>query len=472
MANFRTMDRDQTFLLPPSLRDWLAEDHLAWFVIDAVAQFDLGRFVARYRPDGRGGSSYDPAMMVTLLLYAYCVGERSSRRIEVRCRDDVAFRVITANQAPDHATIARFRAQHGQALQAVFVDVLRLCARLGLVRVGMVALDSTKVMADGARGRDRSASALAHEVAQILAEAEAADRADDDQFGADRGDELPRELGDRDRRLARLQAARAALGAMDRPRRGGEATVNLTDPDSRIMHDGGRWVRAYNVHAVVDENQIVIAAEATNVAADSPALAPLVAQAQDHLRIVAVAPLATVVADAGYWSTANVTADHGCEVLMNIPRPLPPPVGPPLVAYEAAGPTRGQACADYAAGRATATEAALRCGLSTGAFYRMMRRYRRDGLAAVTALPRPVPWPAPAPPGVTAKRAMAATLDDPQRAAQLRRRNVIVEPVFGQLKHDRGLRRLTRHGLEAARTEWRLWTSTHNLLKAWRASLA
>jgi len=145
--NFLACDRDQELLLPPSLREWLPEDHLAWFLIDAVEELRLDRFLADYREDGWGRAAYDPRMIVTLLLYAYAVGERSSRQIERRCREDIAFRVITANAVPDHATIARFRERHERALGELFVEVLRLCAEAGLVRVGAVAIDGTKVAA-------------------------------------------------------------------------------------------------------------------------------------------------------------------------------------------------------------------------------------------------------------------------------------------------------------------------------------
>src|SRR5919202_829165 len=146
--NFLACDREQELVLPPSLREWLPEGHLAWFVIDAVAQLDLRVFYGAYRADGHGRAAHDPAMMVALLLYAYAVGERSSRRIERRCGDDVAFRVISANRVPDHATIARFRVRHERALADLFADVLRLCSEAGLVRVELIAVDGTKVHAN------------------------------------------------------------------------------------------------------------------------------------------------------------------------------------------------------------------------------------------------------------------------------------------------------------------------------------
>src|SRR5919109_387464 len=188
--NFVACDRDQELLLPPSLRDWLPEGHLAWFVIDAVAQLDLGAFYAVYRADGHGRPAHDPAMMVALLLYGYAVGERSSRRLERRCVEDVAARVICANQAPDHATIARFRQRHEAALAGLFSEVLALCAQAGLVRVGVIAVDGTKVAANAAPQATRDYEQVARE---ILAEADQVDAEEDERFGEAR-DELPPEL--------------------------------------------------------------------------------------------------------------------------------------------------------------------------------------------------------------------------------------------------------------------------------------
>ena len=174
-CNFVAVDREQLMLMPPSVGDWLPGDHLAWFVLDVIDEFDLAGFVAGYRSDGRGGAAYHPAMMVALLVYAYSVGERSSRRIERRCVEDVAFRVIAANQTPDHATIARFRVVHGEALAGLFGQVLALCARAGVLRPGLVAIDGTKLAANASRDANRTAEQLA---AEILAEADAVDAAE------------------------------------------------------------------------------------------------------------------------------------------------------------------------------------------------------------------------------------------------------------------------------------------------------
>src|SRR5215203_5950317 len=189
--NFLPCERDQQLLMPTDLREWLPADHLAWFVLDTVEELDLERFYRAYRDDGWGRAAHDPEMMVALCLYAYAVGERSSRRIERRCQEDVAYRVITANQKPDHATIARFRARHAERLAELFGQILGLCAKAGLVSVGRIALDGTRILANAADSANRSYQQLARE---ILEEAARIDAEEDERFGDRRGDELPPEL--------------------------------------------------------------------------------------------------------------------------------------------------------------------------------------------------------------------------------------------------------------------------------------
>ncbi len=234
--NFIACDREQELLLPPSLREWLPEDHLAWFVLDAVEAMDLGGFLAGYRDDGWGRAAHDPAMMVALLLYAYAIGERSSRRIERRCHEDVAVRVITANQAPDHTTIARFRQRHERPLGALFGEVLELCAEAGLVHVEVIAVDGTKVHANASQHANRDYERIARE---ILEEAAETDRVEDEQFGDRRGDELPPELAtaqgrrgwlrDAKRRLDERRAEQARPIPASRPARLKEAKRRLEE---------------------------------------------------------------------------------------------------------------------------------------------------------------------------------------------------------------------------------------------------
>jgi transposase len=211
--NFLRGDRDQSFLLPPDLRDWLPDGHLAWFILDVVDQVDLGPFLRGYRADGHGHPAYDPKALLAVLLYGYAIGVRSSRQLQRRCIEDLAFRVLAGNQAPDHVTIARFRVRHQQALAGFLVQSLRLCAAAGLVRLGVVALDGTKVAANAASTASHTLDKLEREVAEILRQAAEADEREDLEHGNARGDELPEALASKADRLARLRQAKALLEA-------------------------------------------------------------------------------------------------------------------------------------------------------------------------------------------------------------------------------------------------------------------
>src|SRR4051794_37124176 len=373
--NFIACDREQELLLPPSLREWLPPDHLAWFVLDAVDAMDLKAFFAGYRDDGWGRAAHDPAMMVALLVYAYAIGERSSRRIERHCREDVAFRVITANQAPDHATVSRFRVRHERALNELFGQVLGLCADAGLLRVGVLAVDGTKVSANACERATRDYEQIARE---ILKQAAEIDAREDEQFGDARGDELPpalatregrqRWLRDAQRRLEQRRAQEArpiprsrtkrllearrrlheeleveqranadyeayrARGVMKDGRRFGgppkpyqppeqpTGKVNLTDLDSRNVKTLRGWVQGYNAQAVCTEDQIVIAAEVTNSSADFGQLEPMGHAAERELAGARIAGAAEVVlADAGYWHTEQIERLHARGLAVLIP---------------------------------------------------------------------------------------------------------------------------------------------------------
>src|SRR4051794_28938012 len=372
--NFLGCDRDQELLLPPSLLEWLPEGHFAWFVIDAVAELDLSAFFASYRVDGHGRAAHDPAMMVALLLYAYAIGERSSRRIERRCVEDVATRVICANQAPDHTTIARFRQRHERALAELFGDVLALCAGSGLVRVGVIAVDGTKVHANAAPQATRDYEQIARE---ILEEADAVDAEEDERFGKARGDELPAEfataqgrrgwLREAKRRLderraeeaRRIQKSRPdrlkeakrrleeehdvecranadyeayrARGVMKDGRRFGRppdpfvpppaptGKINLSDLDSRNVKTSRGWVQGYNAQLVTTEDQIVIAAEVNVDSPDFGHLEPMVRAAGAELAHAGVQESpGLVLADAGYWHQVQMErlVSDGIEVLI------------------------------------------------------------------------------------------------------------------------------------------------------------
>jgi transposase len=434
--NFIDCDRDQAYLMPPSLREWLAGDQLAWCVLDAVAEMDLAAVYGDYRADGHGRAAFDPAMMVALLLYAYAIGERSSRAIERRCQLDVAFRVITANQAPDHATIARFRVRHQDALGELFSQVLGLCARAGLVSLGVIALDGTKIAANASGLANRSYEQIA---AEILAEADAVDAAEDEQFGERRGDELPAELADPVSRRARLREAkrrmdveheaaqqahgehlnaRAEHEARSGRKLGGrkpkappsqpQGRTNVTDPDSRSVMTPRGFIQGYNAQAVATRQQIIIAAEVEIGGPDQGLLEPMIRAAAGQLEAAGVEEqIEVAVADAGYWKAEQIQnlVDDGIQVL------VPPD-----------GQTNGKR-----------GDPRLR-----GGRYDFMRRV----LAS-------------------------------DRGRELyRQRMRTIEPIFGQTKHNRRADRFQRRGLAACRSEWRLITATHNLLKLWRANTA
>jgi len=436
--NFRQCDRDQTLLMPPSLRDWLSQDELAWCVLDVVAEMDLSAIYGEYRSDGHGRAAFDPGMMVALLLYAYAVGERSSRAIERRCRLDVAFRVITATQVPDHATIARFRARHERALAELFGQVLALCARAGLVSLGVVALDSTKLAANASVAATRSYEQIA---AELLAEADALDQAEDQQFGESRGDELPKEMAEQGSRRARLQAAkrqietehqttkdahcerlrqRAELETKQGQKMRGrqpkapperipsQTKVNITDPDSRSVRSRQGFIQGYNAQAAATSEQIIVAAEIIGNGNDYGLLEPLTEAAVGELAAAGVSEqIDVVLADAGYWASKQIEnlAARGM-------RPLVPPDG--QNSKRNTGANR------------------------KGPRYDFMRR---------------------------------VISSEAGRALYGQRKHTI-EPIFGQIKHNRQIARFQRRGIEACRSEWRLIATTHNILKLWRASSA
>jgi transposase len=443
--NFIACDRQQQYLMPPSLEEWLPEGHLAWFVLDAVAQMDLGAFHARYRQDGWGGAAYDPAMMVALTLYAYCLGERSARRIERRLHEDVAYRVIAANQTPDHATIARFRQQHQDALAGLFAECLRICLAAGLGKVGVVAIDGTKMAAAASLAANRAHDAIAAEVRRMLEEAAAVDAAEDALYGEGvRGDELPPELANRTSRLARLKEAKRRLdeeqAARERaheahlaerarierargkklrgrkpkpPTRDPQARANTTDPESRILWTRQGHLQGYNGQAAVSRDQIILAAELTQDENDVGQLHPMIAATEKGLHDAGIsAPLGAVVADAGYMSDQNL-ADAD-------------PAGPELVI-------------------ATTTS------------------HKQRIAQAERGAPR-----GRIPKGATPRQRMQRKLLTKRGQALYRMRAKTVEPVFGQIKDPRGIRRFMRRGLDACQSEWKLITATHNLLKLFR----
>ena len=440
---FRPYDQHQVFLLPPSLQDWLAEGHLARFIDELVEEvLDLGPFLASYT-EVRGYPPYDPRLMLKLLLYGYVTGVRSSRAIERRCADDVAFRFLAANAAPDYRSVARFRRRHLDALESLFLQALQLCRAAGMVRLGRVALDGTKVRANASRRKAMSYERMTEreadlqaEVDAMMAEAEATDAGEDAAYGPDgRGDDLEGELARRESRLAKIRRAKADLedearakaaekAAEKARRRGadddtvaGEATQaaetatpdpkaqrNFTDPDARIMKTSdGSFHYCYNGQAVVDDaHQVVVGADVTTCAADAPSFTPLVDQA---IANCGAAPDG-IVADAGYFSEDNVEAARDRQI-------------DPLIA---------------------------------------------TGRLKHNETPPPAPR-GPIPASATPKERMARKLRTKKGKAAYARRKVIVEPVFGQMQTLQGAGQLLLRGETAARAEWRLINACHNLRK-------
>src|SRR5215210_6246691 len=455
---FVACDREQSFLMPPDVREWLPPRHLAWVVIDAVVEMDLDAFYAAYRVDGRSRPPYDPAMMVALLLYAYARGVRSSRVIERACEEDVAFRVLAAQQRPDHATLARFVERHQEAIAGLFGEVLALCARSGLAKVGVIAVDGTKVHANASRDENCDYERLARE---IVEEAKEVDAAEDELYGDARGDELPAEFATAQGRRGwlreakqRLEAERAAnpqpvprsrperlkdakrrleeelwselranaayeayraRGRMKDGRRFGrppdpyqppdrpEGKINLTDPDSRNVKTSRGWVQGYNAQAVCTERQIVIAAEVTVDSPDFGHLQPMIAATETELAAAGITAAPEVVlADAGYWHSEQMQQLTGRGTVVLIPPD--------------AGKRKG-----------------ARPGWD-GGLYAFMRR-------------------------------VLATEPGGELYAK---RQGMIEPIFAQTKFNRRCDRFQRRGRAACRSEWRLITATHNLLKLWR----
>jgi transposase len=433
--NFVSGDRDQALLLPPDVREWLPEDHLALFVIDAVEELDLAAFYARYRRDGWGRPAYDPAIMVALVLYAYAVGVRSARAVERRCVEDVAFRVVAANLAPDHATIARFRAEHERALGELFSQVLRLCQRAGLVRAGVIAVDSTKVAANASGLANMDFDKLAREV---LEEAAAIDAAEDALYGDKRGDELPPELVDRSTRKHRLrellgeikterdaeaqarqemlerraeherQTGRRPRGRppVEQPKQTRSRLVNVTDPDSRPVRTPRGFIQGYNAQAVAADGQVIVAADVMTGSRDQGRLGPMITAARAELAAAGSDGPEVVLADAGYWAAGQITELEADGIRVLVP--------PDAQGRAAPNPKR-----------------------RGGLYDQMRQRLQTD--------------------------------DD---TALYRRRMTMIEPIFGQTKANRRADRFQRRGLSAVRSEWRLLAATHNLLKLWRAASA
>jgi transposase len=439
-TRFLSYEPGQLLLLPPDLREWLEEGHLAYFILDVVETLDLSEIYASYDGSRGGRPGFDPRLLVGLLVYGYCIGLTSSRKIEKATYESVPFRVLAADQHPDHATIAEFRRRHLEALARLFVQVLRLCEKAGLVRLGHVALDGTKMRANASKhkamsyGRmEEKVRELETQVADLLAAAEAVDQAEDAEHGSRRGDELPEELRFRRQRLEKIRQAKAALeaeaqAAAQRLREEKEAKAgdteppappeaarpaekaqrNFTDPDSRIMRDGATksFEQSYNCQAVVDsEAQVIVAAQVTQQANDKQQVKPLVEQMKANLEGRTPGELS---ADAGYFSEENVRYLEDQKI----------------DSYVATG-------------------------------------RQKHGAKPGKSLETPA--------NATPQERMAAKLQTPAGKRVYSKRKETVEPVFGQIKEARGLRRFRFRGLGSVQAEWSLICATHNLLKLFRS---
>jgi len=428
---FRPYEPNQDFLMPTSMRDWLPTDHLAYFISDIVDQLDLSTILVRYASEERGYPPYHPAMMVRVLLYAYCIGVPSSRKIEKRLCEDIAFRVLAANNTPDFRTISDFRKDHLKALSGLFLQVLKLCQKAGLVKLGHVALDGTKIKANASKHKAMSykrmkeeEARLEAEVAALMKKAEAVDKEEDCRYGKDkRGDELPKELAFRESRLKKIKEAREALedeakaeaevAASANKKHTGvpddKAQRNFTDPESRIMPapGGKHFIQAYNAQAAVDSaHQVIVAAEITNKPADRGQAEPMMKVVKENTGQLP----RQMSADAGYFSSdavKNLTA-QGIDVYM-----------PP------------------------------------------------DKMGHRTALP-------PAPRGRIPKD--LSVVDRMRRKLRTKKgkeryglRKELPEPVFGQIKQARGFRQFLLRGEDKADGEWKIICVGHNLLKLFGA---
>jgi len=440
---YRDWSTDQTYLFPPSPQDWLPEGDLVYFLLDTVATLDLTPIFAYYERELRGQPPFHPRMMVALLLYCYATGTRSSRRIMKRCHVDVACRVIVGEDIPDFRTISDFRKIHLTRLETLFVEILKLCALAGLAKVGTIALDGTKVKANASRHKAMSydrmkteEERLKKEIAEMLAEARAADDADDRQHGPDRhGDELPDELARRQSRLVKIQAAKKLLEERARIEATEEAArrqaegksppttppaeavpkpkdqINFTDPESRIMKTSNKgWDQCGNAQAVTNAHQIILAADVTDHANDVRQVVPMVDQTRANLDAAGVKDaIKAMLGDAGYYSETNASAlgQRGIEAIL-------------------------------------ATE--------------RLKHHEKIASAPRGRIPA----------NLSAKQRMARKLRTKQGREMNAKRKGMIEPIFGQLKQILGFRQFSLRGLASMRGEWRLMATVHNFLKLWR----
>ena len=431
-------------LLPPSLLDWLPEGHLAHFILDTVEQLDLSKIYASYQGDGRGQPPYDPRMMTALIFYAYCTGVPSSRQIEKKTFEDVAFRMVAANRQPDHDSICEFRKRHLKALAGVFVQILRLCQEAGIVKLGHVALDGTKIKANASKHKAMSygnmkkkKEELEKEVSELLKKAETVDKEEDKKYGkGKKGWDLPDELKRRETRLKKIKAAMSALeeeaqqeaaekqkvkenqkkikeNAASQPppetAPSDKAQRNFTDPDSRIMKmsNTNSFDQCYNGQAIVDDSsQVIVAAGLSQHANDVEEVEPILDILEENLG--GIPPHMAITTDAGYFSATNVMLFE--DALLD-----------PFMATQK---------------------------MKHGEVFPQIR-----GRIPIDMTP---------------KDRMRRKLSTKRGQAIYSKRKSTIEPVFGQIKQVRGLRQFLLRGYENVSAEWQIWCLTHNLLKMYR----
>lgn len=442
---YRPYFPEQDFLLPPSLREWLPEDHLSYFVSDLIDQLDLSQIEQHYEGEERGYPPYHPRMMTKVLVYGYCVGVFSSRRLEKRLSEDIAFRVLAAGNEPDFRTISEFRRIHLKALEGLFVQVLQLALKLGAMKLGRVAIDGTKIKANASKHKAmsyermlREEQRLREEVKQLLAEAEQTDKDEDKRYGRNRrGDALPAELGRREERLKRIAEAKKALDARARAeaeqkdqnsdkngrpgagsKRGRRAAAqpkpkaqhNFTDPESRIMKGPDGFVQAYNAQAAVEPAlQLIVGQALTQQANDKQQLIPMI----ERVREQAGQKVQQVLADSGYCSEENLRKAAKKKVDL----------------YVATGKQKHN--------QPVPSSPRSRIPKSATLVERMKRKLMSKAAQGIYA-----------------------------------RRKSIVEPVFGQIKQAQGFRQFLLRGVGKVRSEWALVCATHNMLKLYRACTA
>jgi transposase len=433
--SYRPYYPDEELLLPPSLREWLPEDHLAYFVSDVADNLDLSAMDAVYGNEKRGQPPYDPLMMTKVLLYGYCVGVFSSRRIERRLSEDIAFRILAAGNHPNFRTISDFRKLHIKTLSSLFEQVLTISLEAGAMKVGRVAIDGTKIKANASKHKAMSYDRMQEkekqikaEVRQLLEQAEAADAEEDARHGKDlRGDELPEELQRRESRLKKIREAKKAVEARVREKAKSEGAdpkeakpkdkdqYNFTDPESRIMKGADGFVQGYNAQAVVEPDlQLIVGQTVVDATNDKQQLIPMIGIMEEQ----SGQRPKEVLADSGYCSEKNL------EQLEASDKPEDRIIG-----------------------------------------YVATERQKHDEYR--TPCPR-----GPLPKDATRVDRMKRKLKTKAGKAVYAARKTIVEPVFGQIKHARGFRQFLMRGIDKVRGEWALVCLTHNILKIHRLCYA